>query len=235
MPDLERQSCRRRKAYVRSGRWSCGRAERDTDRSLICSSKKQGATAMDPVRFTRIRSITRHEYFPNLTQREQGWLWSRVRATGAEFQVIAARPACSAAQKIEERVMIEPSTNHKPAALPSKWDETVDVIVIGSGFAGLSAAIEAHDAGASVKIIEKMDKPGGNSWINGGQVAAAGSALQKKQGIKDFARSDVQGHARGGPQPQLSASGAYRRRTIERRGRMDHEACRRRNIKIRST
>ena len=70
-------------------------------------------------------------------------------------------------------------------AIPAKWDETVDVIVIGSGFAGLSAAIEAHDAGASVKIIEKMDTAGGNSWINGGQVAAAGSAAQKKQGIKD--------------------------------------------------
>jgi flavocytochrome c len=72
-------------------------------------------------------------------------------------------------------------------ALPVKWDEAVDVIVIGSGFAGLSAAIEAHDAGASVKIIEKMDTAGGNSWINGGQVAAAGSAAQKKQGISDSA------------------------------------------------
>lgn len=30
-----------------------------------------------------------------------------------------------------------------------------------------------------------MDKPGGNSWINGGQVATAGSALQRKQGIID--------------------------------------------------
>jgi flavocytochrome c len=93
---------------------------------------------------------------------------------------------CSAAhEKIWERVMTELSTIRKSATLPSQWDETVDVLVIGSGFAGLSAAIEAHDAGASVKIVEKMDKPGGNSWINGGQVAAAGSALQKKQGITD--------------------------------------------------
>lgn len=27
--------------------------------------------------------------------------------------------------------------------VPAKWDETVDVIVVGSGFAGLAAAIEA--------------------------------------------------------------------------------------------
>ena len=65
------------------------------------------------------------------------------------------------------------------------WDETFDIVVVGSGFAGLAAAIEAHDAGASVKIIEKMETPGGNSWINGGQVATAGSALQKAQGIVD--------------------------------------------------
>ena len=71
------------------------------------------------------------------------------------------------------------------APLPATWDEQVDVIVIGSGFAGLAAAIEAHDAGASVKIVEKMDRPGGNSWINGGQVAAAGSAAQRAAGIAD--------------------------------------------------
>lgn len=80
--------------------------------------------------------------------------------------------------------MEQPNTKRISNA-PLKWDETADVVIIGSGFAGLAAAIEAHDAGASVKIIEKMEKPGGNSWINGGQVATAGSALQKKQGIVD--------------------------------------------------
>lgn len=77
------------------------------------------------------------------------------------------------------------SSNHQFSTVPNDWDETTDVVIVGSGFAGLSAAIEAHDAGASIKILEKMDKPGGNSWINGGQVAAAGSALQQKQGISD--------------------------------------------------
>jgi flavocytochrome c len=72
---------------------------------------------------------------------------------------------------------------------PDVWDETFDVVIVGSGFAGLAAALEAHDAGASVKILEKMEKPGGNSWINGGQVATAGSALQKKQGIVDTPES----------------------------------------------
>jgi len=51
------------------------------------------------------------------------------------------------------------------SALPEKWDEVIDVVVVGSGFAGLSAAIESHDAGCSVMVLEKMDKPGGNSWL----------------------------------------------------------------------
>jgi len=71
------------------------------------------------------------------------------------------------------------------AALPKKWDETYDIVVIGSGFAGLAAAYEAKKAGASVVILEKMRTAGGNSIVNGGVVSAAGSPLQAKQGIKD--------------------------------------------------
>ncbi|MBC7225445.1 MAG: FAD-dependent oxidoreductase, partial [Anaerolineae bacterium] len=69
--------------------------------------------------------------------------------------------------------------------LPEKWDEEADVVVIGSGFAGLAAAIEAKNAGATVKVLEKMELPGGNSIINGGAIAAAGSPLQAQKGIED--------------------------------------------------
>ncbi len=67
----------------------------------------------------------------------------------------------------------------------SEWDEITDVLIIGSGFAGLSAAIEARNAGASVIILEKMNAPGGNSIISDGGIAAAGTEMQKKLGIKD--------------------------------------------------
>ena len=62
---------------------------------------------------------------------------------------------------------------------------TFDVVVIGSGFAGLAAAIEAREAGASVVVLEKMRAPGGNSIISDGGIAAAGTALQKKFGYED--------------------------------------------------
>jgi len=70
-------------------------------------------------------------------------------------------------------------------ALPRKWDETFDVVVVGSGFAALAAAIEAKKAGSSVAVLEKMRTAGGNSIINGGIFAVAGSPLQAKMGIKD--------------------------------------------------
>ena len=39
----------------------------------------------------------------------------------------------------------------------------VDVVVIGCGPAGASAAIAAHDAGASVLVVEKRRHSGGNA------------------------------------------------------------------------
>lgn len=71
------------------------------------------------------------------------------------------------------------------AGMPEKWDEEVDVVVVGSGFAGLAAAIEAQQAGASVAVLEKMPVHGGNSIINGGVFAVAGSPKQEAEGIKD--------------------------------------------------
>lgn len=70
------------------------------------------------------------------------------------------------------------------AATP-QWDETVDVIVVGSGFAGLMAAYMAKKAGCEVVILEKMPTAGGNSIINGGIMGVPGTEIQKVKGIKD--------------------------------------------------
>lgn len=71
------------------------------------------------------------------------------------------------------------------AEIPTKWDKEADVVVIGFGGTGAAAAIEAHDAGAKVLILEKAPMPGGNTVISGGIVYAADSAIQKAAGIKD--------------------------------------------------
>lgn len=65
------------------------------------------------------------------------------------------------------------------------WDEACDVLVIGSGFAGLAAAIKAKKAGAKVIVLEKMPTAGGSSIINGGILTATGCPQQKMHNIKD--------------------------------------------------
>ncbi|KIO35572.1 flavocytochrome c [Shewanella sp. cp20] len=77
------------------------------------------------------------------------------------------------------------------ADAPPRFDEIVDVLVIGSGFAGMSAALQAKEAGASVMVIDKMPVFGGNSTINGGAMAVAGSKLQAKEGIEDSVETMV--------------------------------------------
>lgn len=68
----------------------------------------------------------------------------------------------------------------------ARWHEEIDVVVVGSGFAGLSAALEAHETGASVVVLEKMKSYGGNSIISDGGIAAPGTKLQRKYNITDF-------------------------------------------------
>lgn len=66
------------------------------------------------------------------------------------------------------------------------WDESYDIVIIGSGFAGLAAGIEARQKGVeNVAIFEKMPYFGGNSAINGGLFAAPGTPLQAQEGIED--------------------------------------------------
>lgn len=61
-----------------------------------------------------------------------------------------------------------------------------DVIVIGSGAAGLSAAVSASEAGAgSVIIVDSEARVGGSSRLAGGVIMGAGSAVQRAAGIDD--------------------------------------------------
>lgn len=49
-----------------------------------------------------------------------------------------------------------------------KFDKTADVVILGYGGAGACAAIEAHDAGAKVLILEKLPQGGGNTAVSSG-------------------------------------------------------------------
>ena len=58
-----------------------------------------------------------------------------------------------------------------------QFHDAYDVVVVGYGYAGGIAAIEAHDAGAKVLLVDKMANPGGISVCSYGAMRSAPSYL----------------------------------------------------------
>jgi 3-oxosteroid 1-dehydrogenase len=71
------------------------------------------------------------------------------------------------------------------AGAPARWDLEADVVSIGSGLGGLSAAITAHDLGASCLVLEKAAKLGGLSGFGGGEVFVPANHKMKELGLAD--------------------------------------------------
>lgn len=69
--------------------------------------------------------------------------------------------------------------------VPQKWDAEYDIVIVGGGAAGLSAAAVAADEKLSAVLFEKQSFLGGSSVLNGGMFTVAGTKEQEKQGIKD--------------------------------------------------
>jgi 3-oxosteroid 1-dehydrogenase len=65
-----------------------------------------------------------------------------------------------------------------------RWDSETDLVVVGSGIGGLSAAITAHDLGLRVLIVEKAGKLGGVSAYSGGEVFVPANHLQSGDSLE---------------------------------------------------
>ncbi len=61
----------------------------------------------------------------------------------------------------------------------------IDVLVVGAGACGLVAALRAAQAGASVAVVEKLDRFAGNTVLSSGSIPAAGTRFQREAGIAD--------------------------------------------------
>ncbi|MFI5296583.1 MAG: FAD-dependent oxidoreductase [Polyangiales bacterium] len=67
----------------------------------------------------------------------------------------------------------------------AQWAHETDVLIIGSGGAGLAAALAAHDGGAKVTILEKATKVGGATAVSGGVLWIPNNHHMPEVGVAD--------------------------------------------------
>ncbi len=97
-------------------------------------------------------------------------------ATVASNALIAAVKDCA----VQAGASLSALLNAPEKAAPTQIDLNADVIIVGGGGAGLSAAVSATDAGASVIIIEKEGYVGGNTLVSGGIFNCPDPDMQKE-------------------------------------------------------
>ncbi len=90
------------------------------------------------------------------------------------------------------------SAGSQAAAQDKLKDDAADVVVIGAGGAGLSAAIAASNAGAKVIVLEKMPFVGGNTNYATAGLNAAYTPQQQAAGIEDSKEQFFEDTMKGG-------------------------------------
>jgi len=86
----------------------------------------------------------------------------------------------------------------KTVAKNEAKDTETDVVIIGAGGAGLSAAVAAREKGVSVIVLEKMPIVGGNTNYATGGLNASETSIQKNKGIADSNAQYIEDTMKGG-------------------------------------
>ena len=82
-----------------------------------------------------------------------------------------------------------------------EWDESADLLIVGSGGGSFCAALAAQDQGQQVLVLEKTDKVGGSTAMSGGVLWIPDNHLMKASGLTDsFERASAYLDASVGPE-----------------------------------
>jgi 3-oxosteroid 1-dehydrogenase len=111
------------------------------------------------------------------------------------------------------------------------WDEVCDVLVVGSGAGGMTAALRAHDLGLKVLLVEKSELYGGTSAVSGGgiwipdnhRIVELGGSDSAEEAIA-YLRAATQGEIADGRIEAYVAHGREMVEYLERHSRVRFEA-----------
>ena len=69
------------------------------------------------------------------------------------------------------------------------WDESYDLVIVGSGAGSIPAALAVARAGKTALILEKTDKLGGSTALSGGVMWIPDNPVMKQAGIATLTRT----------------------------------------------
>ena len=84
------------------------------------------------------------------------------------------------------------STGEDVRSTPTRWDEAYDLVVLGAGAAGMTAALVSTIEGLRTLLIEKSDQVGGTTAFSSGSVWIPNNPEQRRSGITGDAEAALQ-------------------------------------------
>ncbi|KAB7651261.1 flavocytochrome c [Sutterella faecalis] len=122
-------------------------------------------------------------------------------ATFSSFAIVGAVKDALTKAGIDASKFLQGSSHRYLFTVPAESE--ADVVIVGGGGAGVSAAVSAARAGAKVILLEKMSFLGGNTVLAGGALNAADPALEGKQKMSGGQRAMVEGLLAEEPRNEL--------------------------------
>ncbi|MBP5448137.1 MAG: flavocytochrome c [Treponema sp.] len=133
-------------------------------------------------------------------------------AKAAETKIIEQAISAKSLEKFDAVSGATITSDGTAAALRDAWnkylgakqeqasysDTECDIVIVGAGGAGMTAAIEATKRGAKVILLEKMGTVGGNTNSATGGLNASETSIQKQLGIQDSNEQYYQDTMKGG-------------------------------------
>lgn len=107
-----------------------------------------------------------------------------VAANSAEVEAIAGATVTSNAIMSAVSNALNGIVEQEAEEVIVPFDRT-DVIVVGAGIGGLSAAVRASELGANVVLIEQSGRVGASGLLSGGSLVGVNTAIEKENGIED--------------------------------------------------